>query len=195
MEKVTVNVTVLYTVIEKTIFLANAKVLLLQAMKEGCITIRIIQLLIVGAPAVGKSSFLRFLFNQRALMKHTSTGIATRPIKAIDRLAAQEGTNNIWEIITDEMIYCMIAQAVHILQSATNNPTVIEGSSSRVTSNHQVDGAFIGEREVLEENRSSADTVFVGNQMAIMKDSTTMNAVSSSDVHSISIPHQTQPST
>ena len=167
----------------------------LEAMKEGYITIRIIQLLIVGAPAVGKSSFLRFLFNQPALMKHTSTGIATRPTQAIDRLAAQEGTN-VWEIVTDEMLYHMIAQAVHILRNASNDlPIAIEGSSSVVTSNHQVDGAFIGERVVLEENRSSAGTVFVGNQMAIRKDSATMNAVPSSDVHSISIPHQTQPST
>ena len=165
-------------------------------MKEGSITIRIIQLLIVGAPAVGKSSFLRFLFNQPALMKHTSTGIATRPTQAIDRLAAQEGTN-IWEVVTDEMLCHMIAQAAHILQNAINNPTAIEGSSSVVTrpSNHQVDGAFIGERVALEENRPSAGTVFVGNQMAIRSDSATMNAVPSSDVHSISIPHQTQPST
>ena len=179
----------------------------LQAMKEGYITIRIIQLLIVGAPAVGKSSFLCFLFNQPALMKHTSTGIATRPIKAIDRLAAQEGTN-IWEIVTNEMLYRMIAQAAHILQNASNDPTAIEGSSSVVTSNlqnasndptaiegsssvitsnHQVDRAFIGERVAV------ASTVFVGDQMAIRKDSATMNAVPSSDVHSISIPHQTQP--
>ena len=165
-------------------------------MKEGHITIHIIQLLIVGAPAVGKSSFLRFLFNQPALMKHTSTGIATRPIKAIDRLAAQEGTN-IWEIVTDEMLCHMIAQAAHILQNAINNPTAIEGSSSVVTSNHQVDGAFIRERVVLEEYRSSTGygTVFAGDQMAIRKDSATMNAVPSSDVHSISIPHQTQPPT
>ena len=76
-------------------------------MKEGYITIRIIQLLIVGSPAVGKSSFLHFLFNQPSLMKHTSTGIATRPIKAIDRLVAQEGAN-IWEIVTDEMLCHMI---------------------------------------------------------------------------------------
>ena len=166
----------------------------LQAMKEGSITLRIIQLLIVGAPAVGKSSFLRFLFNQPALMKHTSTGIATRPTQAINRLAAQEGTN-IWEIVTDKMLCRMIAQAVHILRNASNNPTAIEGSSSVVTSNHQVDGAFIGENVVLEENTSSAGTVFVSDQMAIRKDSATMNAVPSSDVHSISIPHQTQPST
>ena len=157
-------------------------------MKEGYITIRIIQLLIVGAPAVGKSSFLRFLFNQPALMKHTSTGIATRPTQAIDRLAAQEGTN-IWEIVTDEMLCHMIAQAAHILRNASNDPTAI---SSVVTSNHQVDGAFIGERVVLEENRSPAGTVSVGDQMAIRKGS---NAVPSSDVHSISIPHQTQPPT
>ena len=170
--------------------LANAKILFLQAMKEGCITIRIIQLLIVGAPAVGKSSFLRFLFNQPALMKHTSTGIATRPIKAIDRLAAREGTN-IWEIVTDEMLYHMIAQAAHILRNAINNPTAIEGSSFVATSNHQVDGAFIGERVALEENTLTAGTVFVGDQMAIKNDSATMNAVPSSDVHSISIPHQT----
>ena len=176
-------------------YLANAKVLFLQAMKEGYITIRIIQLLIVGAPAVGKSSFLRFLFNQPALMKHTSTGIATRPTQAIDRLAAQEGTN-IWEIVTDEMLCHMIAQAARILRNASNDlPIAIEGSSSVVTSNHQVDGAFIGERVALKENRSSAGTVFVSNQMAIRKDSATMNAVPSSDVHSISIPHQTQPST
>ena len=116
------------------VYLANAKILFLQAMKEGYITIRIIQLLIVGAPAVGKSSFLRFLFNQPALMKHTSTGIATRPAQAIDRLAAQEGTN-IWEIVTNEMLCHMIAQAARILRNASNDsPTAIEGSSSVVTS-------------------------------------------------------------
>ena len=163
-------------------------------MKEGSITIRIIQLLIVGAPAVGKSSFLRFLFNQPALMKHTSTGIATRPIKAIDRLAAQEGTN-IWEIVTDEMLCHMIAQAAHILRNTSKKPMAIEGSSSVVTSNHQLNSIFTGERVALEKNRSSIGTVFVGNQMANRKDSATMNVVPSSDVHSISIPHQTQPST
>ena len=163
-------------------------------MKEGYITIRIVQLLIVGAPAVGKSSFLRFIFNQPALMKHTSTGIATRPTQAIDRLAAQEGTN-IWEIVTDEMLCHMIAQAVHILRNAINNPLAIEGSSSVVTSNHQLNSIFTGERVALEKNRSSIGTIFVGNQMANRKDSATMNAVPSSDVHSISIPHQTQPST
>ena len=163
-------------------------------MKEGSITIRIIQLLIVGAPAVGKSSFLRFLFNQPALMKHTSTGIATRPIKAIDRLAAQEGTN-IWEIVTNEMLCHMIAQAAHILRNTSKNPMAIEGSFSVVTSNHQLNSIFTGERVALEKNRSSIGTVFVGNQMANRKDSATMNAVPSSDVHSISIPHQTQPST
>ena len=171
------------------VYLAKAKILFLQAMKEGYITIRIIQLLIVGAPAVGKSSFLCFLFNQPALMKHTSTGIATRPIKAIDRLAAQEGTN-IWEIVTDEMLYHMIAQAARILQNAMNNPTAIEGSSSVVTSNHQLNSTFNGERLILKENTSSAGTVFVGDQMAIRKDSATINAVPY-----ISIPHQTQPST
>ena len=104
----------------------------IQAMKEGSITLRIIQLLIVGAPAVGKSSFLRFLFNQPALMKHTSTGIATRPIQAIDRLASREGTY-IWEIVTVEMFYHMIAQSVHILNNASNNPMVALESSSSST--------------------------------------------------------------
>ena len=99
----------------------------------------------------------------------------------------KEGTN-IWEIVNDEMLYCMISQAVHILPNAINNPMAIEGSSS---SNH---GTFIEERVVLKENRPSDGTVFAGDQMATRKDST-MNAIPSSDVHSISIPHQAQPST
>ena len=156
----------------------------LQAMKEGYITIHIIQLLIVGPPAVGKSSFLRFLFNQPALMKHTSTGIATRPTQAIDRLTGRDGTNT-WDVVTDEMLCHMIAQAVRILQNAPNNPNVCDGSSSMVTTNNEVDRAFFRGQMAIEEPSSTA-TQFIRDQMGIRKESAT--------VPSESISHETHQS-
>ena len=146
-------------------------------MKEGSVSIRIVQLLIVGAPAVGKSSFLRFLFNQPALMKHTSTGITTRPTQAIDRLAGRDGTN-IWEIVTDEMLCCMIAQAFCLLQNASEKP---------VTSSSVVDVADSTSIEGIEESvLSSSATVYTSDHVAIRKDSNV------SDIHSIQ--HSTLPS-
>ena len=153
--------------------------LFLQAMKEGYITIRIIQVLIVGAPAVGKSSFLCFLFNQPALMKHTSTGIATRPTQAIDRLAGRDGTNT-WEIVTDEILCRMIAQAVHMLQNMPNNSIALEDSSSIVMSNDKIDSAF--EANGLEKFSSTATTLASDH---IADSSTNANVV----------PQHTQPTT
>ena len=91
-------------------------------MKEKFVRVCVIQLLIAGAPAVGKSSFLRLLFNQPALMKHTSTGIATRSTQAINRLTGRDGTN-IWEIVTDDMLYQMIAQCIQNDQLMPANNT------------------------------------------------------------------------
>ena len=165
------------------LFFIAYRMIFLKAMKEGYITRHFIQLLIVGAPAVGKSSFLHFLFNQPALMKHTSTGIATRPTQAIDRLAGQEGTN-IWEIVTAEMLYRMIAQAVHTLQD----------SSSVVTSNTTINETPVDEAEDSMSSSASEPTVFVScDQMPIVR--ATMNASPSYNVHSVSISQQTQPST
>ena len=163
----------------------------LQAMKEGYVNVCIIQLLIVGVPAVGKSSFLRFVFNQSALMKHTSTGIAPRPTQAIDRLSGRDGTN-IWEIVTSQMLYRMIAQAVHVLQNASDNPMTLEASSFVVTSNNQVDSTFA---EGIEENMfDQAPSAATSDHKAVRKYSKPKNNAPLSYVHSIPIPQQTPPS-
>ena len=65
-------------------------------MKEGHVLIEIIKLVLMGPPAAGKTSFLRLLFNLTPLKYHNSTAIASRPIRAVDRMVGpREGS--VWE--------------------------------------------------------------------------------------------------
>ena len=124
-------------------------------------------------------------------MKHTSTGIAPRPTQAIDRLSGRDGTN-IWEIVTSQMLYRMIAQAVHVLQNASDNPMTLEASSFVVTSNNQVDSTFA---ERIEENMfDQAPSAATSDHKAVRKYSKPKNNAPLSYVHSIPIPQQTPPS-
>ena len=101
--------------------------MLLQALEEGYVILKIIKLLLAGPPAVGKTSFKHLLFNWEPPRHHHSTAIADRPIRAVERVATLEGANS-WEMITTEELMQMLAEDIHI--QAKGSRLMLETQSS-----------------------------------------------------------------
>ena len=126
---ITVSVTISKTIIITTFLIVPLdKGMLLQALEEGYVIIKIIKLLLAGPPAVGKTSFKHLFFNWEPPHHHHSTAIADRPIRAVERVATHVGANS-WEMITTEELMQMLAEDIHI-QAKGLSPMVKTRSSS-----------------------------------------------------------------
>lgn len=88
-----------------------------KAMKEGHVSIHIVKMLLLGPPAVGKTSFVRLLFNLSAPLVHHSTGIAARPTRAIERIAGKDGGRE-WVVVNMDLLMKLIAEATHLLEQS-----------------------------------------------------------------------------
>ena len=86
------------------------------AMQEGWVDINILRIAIMGPPATGKTSFVHLLFNWAAPKHHHSTPIGNRPIRAIQRVAAQD-EGNVWSIVGIPELKQMMAEAARLLGS------------------------------------------------------------------------------
>ena len=111
-------------------------------MQEGWVDINILRIAIMGPPATGKTSFLHLLFNWAAPKHHHSTPIGNRPIRAIQRVAAQvEG--NVWSTIGIPELKQMMAEAAQLLGSSHDGKVITHSShqqtgiSQLTPSNHQ----------------------------------------------------------
>ena len=85
-------------------------------MQEGWVDINILRIAIMGPPATGKTSFLHLLFNWKPPNHHHSTPIGNRPIRAIQRVAAQ-GEGNVWSTVGIPELKLMMAEAARLLGS------------------------------------------------------------------------------
>ena len=74
----------------------------------------------MGPPCVGKTSFKSLLFNWPAPIIHNSTALATRPIRAIERVANQTKTK-IWERVTGLDLLNMLSDAIRALEQDSDN--------------------------------------------------------------------------
>ena len=73
------------------------------------------RLVLLGPPCVGKTSFKSLLFNWPAPKFHHSTALATRPIRAIERVAEHD-EGKIWEKISGFDLLKMLSDAVLALE-------------------------------------------------------------------------------
>ena len=73
------------------------------------------RLVLLGPPCVGKTSFKSLLFSWPAPQFHHSTALATRPIRAIERVAGHN-EGKIWEKISGLDLLKMLSDAVHALE-------------------------------------------------------------------------------
>ena len=82
-----------------------------RALREGSVIIEIIKLVLMGPPAVGKTSFLHLLFNWPAPKYHNSTAIASRPIRAIHRVVGEKH-GSIWERMEGVVLLRRVMEAL-----------------------------------------------------------------------------------
>ena len=91
------------------LFFIDAHLALEKAMDEGHVSLEIIKMLICGPPCVGKTAFKALLLNKPRPLKHHSTPIATRPVQAIERIAAGE---KVWVEVTEEDLILMLCDTI-----------------------------------------------------------------------------------
>ena len=94
----------------------------------------------MGPPCVGKTAFKSLLFNWNAPKFHNSTALATRPIRALERVVGcNEG--KIWEKVTSLDFLRMLSDAIHALeqdsQQETDDP-ISEDASGKSLSTESV---------------------------------------------------------
>ena len=90
----------------------------------------------MGPPCVGKATFKSLLFNWSAPRFHSSTALATRPIRALERVAGRN-EGKIWERVTSLDLLRMLSDAIHALeqdsQKETNDLILKDGSEAIVS--------------------------------------------------------------
>ena len=108
----------------------------------------------MGPPGVGKTAFKSLLFNWDPVLQHHSTGIASRPVQAVEKMIGQEG-GTIWKKISAERLLTMLAAAMNVLTTETpitsedsdhNTSSLVEDLSSSI----QPDPSFYSEKIMKE---------------------------------------------
>ena len=80
------------------------------------------RLVLMGPPCVGKTAFKSLLFNWNAPKFHNSTALATRPIRALERVAGRN-EGKIWEKVTSLDLLRMLSDAIHALEQDSQQET------------------------------------------------------------------------
>ena len=76
----------------------------------------------MGPPCVGKTAFKSLLFNWSAPRFHNSTALATRPVRALERVAGRN-EGKIWERVTSLDLLKMLSDAIHALEQDSQHHT------------------------------------------------------------------------
>ena len=89
----------------------------------------------MGPPCVGKTSFKSLLFKWPAPKVHDSTALATRPLRAIERVAERD-EGKIWLKVTGLDLLKMLSDAIIAIEneSENNDPQISEISSDTILS-------------------------------------------------------------
>ena len=84
---------------------------LLRGMTDGYMSLVCKKLVLMGPPNVGKTAFEALLFNWPAPKHHHSTAIASRPVRAIERITdIAEG--KVWDVVEAKEILKMLSDAI-----------------------------------------------------------------------------------
>ena len=113
----------------------------------------------MGPPCVGKTSFKSLLFNWPAPKIHHSTALATRPIRAVERVA-ERNEGKIWDRVTGRDLLKMLSDAIHALEQQSDdiNDSTLENKETSANFSSQVTvyvtGNSFKESEMVKENNS-----------------------------------------
>ena len=95
----------------------SSQEILTRNLQEGYVLLMIIKLILMGPPGVGKTAFKSLLFNWEPVLQHDSTGIASRPVQAVERLIDK---GIIWDKISAKRLLSMLAAAMNILTAKSS---------------------------------------------------------------------------
>ena len=117
----------------------------------------------MGPPCVGKTSFKSLLFKWPAPKVHDSTALATRPVRAIERVAERD-EGKIWLKVTGLDLLKMLSDAIIAIEneSENNDPQISEISSDTILS---VDPMLYLDENILlespEQNLLSKNAIYL----------------------------------
>ena len=86
----------------------------------------------MGPPCVGKTSFKSLLFGWPAPKVHHSTALATRPVRAIERIA-ERNEGKFWDRVTGRDLLKMLSDAIRAIEQQSddvNDPTLETAATS-----------------------------------------------------------------
>ena len=106
---------------------AQLRVAIEKRMKEGYVSLNNIKMVICGPPCVGKTAFRSLLLNNPRPLKHNSTPITARPVKAIERIAAGR---KIWEEIGEEDLLHMLSDTICNTDELNESQSYFESSAT-----------------------------------------------------------------
>ena len=89
-----------------------------RGMEEGFVYLNNFKLVICGPPCVGKTAFKALLLNNPAPLKHNSTLITARPVKAIERIAAGR---KVWAKISEEDLLHILSDTIRSIDEVTHH--------------------------------------------------------------------------
>ena len=93
-----------------------------RGLHKGNVRLTNMRLVLMGPPCVGKTAFKSLLFNWSAPKFHNSTALATRPIRALERVAGHN-EGKIWEKVTSLDLLRMLSDAIHALEQDSQQET------------------------------------------------------------------------
>ena len=104
------------------IFITALQRLFKRGLHKGNVRLTNMRLVLMGPPCVGKTAFKSLLFNWNAPKFHNSTALATRPIRALERVAGRN-EGKIWEKVTSLDLLRMLSDAIHALEQDSQQET------------------------------------------------------------------------
>ena len=113
----------------------SSQEILTQNLQEGYVLLMIIKLILMGPPGVGKTSLKSLLFNWEPVLQYHSTGIASRPVQAVERMI-EHNKGSIWEKISAEKLLSMLAGAMNKL--TTKSPFISEDGNHNTSSHNSL---------------------------------------------------------
>ena len=139
----------------------------------------------MGPPCVGKTALKSLLFNWPAPKGHNSTALATRPIRATERVVGRN-EEKIWERITSHDLYKMLSDAIHALETKSDDEgslplkkTVDKSMPSKSTKTSSVSTS----KSLEEENVVDVSAAVSGNSINdVLPDFVSENDIPKSEV-------------
>ena len=146
-------------------------------MKEGCVTVKLVKVLVVGSAGVGKTSLIKLLLDQDPPGERNSTGCLERSIRVIrvlhEKGKDQEGK---WNEVPQEELDEMIAEAVPVLVKDLNKKN--EKTKPKTAASH---GEDPNEEERSTEGDGTRETHEEGDRNE-GEDATMPHVVSTKDI-------------